>query len=1384
MSQLVFDIYDGAAPVGARLVRLTNQDYAMGTFLRTELNGTGSGKVVIHGSHASVTPTNFARGNYVVGADLDLSRLLTLATSSAADNKVDLSAAHGLALYDRVEFTALTGGAGLAINTPYWVVNVPTSTEVQLGLTKGGGVIDFTTNITAGTMRVLEDVAGFFLTEGDFKAVSARGTSDEVLSFGGPGSLAYFGRAEWWKSTFSGSVATTVQKTKRLAISRDALVSFRDELGGINLGAGVDKHLPVGRGPGSPYYVRSLLGFALDFSDVSQIVSATLHLYRSAVHGTIASPDFYIKRCTSAWAEGIKGSQLTAGGVELWWAVNAVNWGNQPSTTSTDHVHATAAAAGWNSYDVTNLVKAWAPAAIGGGANADHGLMLKQTATNSSATDETGTMYAEFQSRENSYDPYIELVYATTTITSDGPKDDGQWHFPDTPLGKILKRMIDEAQAAARPSHPIPDLTYDFSATVDSAGEDWAPADGENTYRVGTNYLNTVADFMRGGLTIVMKPNLALRAFQNEYGSDRTTDVFAAGKVRFERDVNIAEDAVQAVHETSAVSHLLVSGSSSDPAKVVLVTDAGATVVKEGSLAYPQSDDPAALASAGQADLRRRKAAKATARITHVPGDDDLTGAYTPGWPGHRGHYWLGDTVTVDTGTRVYDFNEQDLLVAAIRWQLRVGGDWAIVDELGASYYSVSQPGVSIGADIGTHTHAPNPPLCDPEFGFVETDGSWKVWNTLGVSPPAGWNQVGFDDSAWAFAFDVEGGVYPAGLTMDSEAGVPVVPSDEILLRREFYVDEADLSGAAVVLKYAADNGGRFYVNGVEIASLTPLFAGVPTSHYDTDHATTLARSAFQAGLNCVAIYVANDSAGTPGNIPPGATRGGIYIEMPVHNLDGTDGHAARCDHHHRHADILGRDAPEQHPASAVSEVTDGDVQTAIDNLRAGAASMVDDIREELHGLFIATYHRASDELPILMTSLDGVTWDDVGPLLGATTVRDPSIIHWDGAYWMIATKGAVTSFKLYRTPDLSVPWTEIATVTADGSGTNVWAPEWIRNMDGTPYLHPSTGLPCATVNVSTNSQTTFTVRELHPTNRAMTSWSAATTITGTGLPTKMIDAFLMVDGTDYWLWFKNEGANKRIELATSSTALTSGYTVLESGDWAGWYAARDGGANSIEGPCVIRLEDGRWRIYFNENNGFTSIRAVYSETTDDWRTGTSTWTTQAVIATDALMSHGSVVYIPGVYDHQRDPDAHPGNATAADLAAHLVDTADAHDASAVSIADAGGYYTGAEVEAALQEAAVRPASEVPFTPNGSIAATDVQAAIQEVRDEASGVAALDDLTDVTLTSPASAEHLRFDGSVWVNSPRVWMPLTTVVGGVPELVWDADDSLIPTEVAI
>ena len=65
-------------------------------------------------------------------------------------------------------------------------------------------------------------------------------------------------------------------------------------------------------------------------------------------------------------------------------------------------------------------------------------------------------------------------------------------------------------------------------------------------------------------------------------------------------------------------------------------------------------------------------------------------------------------------------------------------------------------------------------------------------------------------------------------------------------------------------------------------------------------------------------------------------------------------------------------------------------------------------------------------------------------------------------------------------------------------------------------------------------------------------------------------------------------------------------------------------------------------------------------------------------------------------------------SAVSTSLSNHIGDTSDAHDASAVSVADAGGYYSAAEVEAALQEIATK-AKVVTITvtdPNGDALTT------------------------------------------------------------------------------
>lgn len=65
-------------------------------------------------------------------------------------------------------------------------------------------------------------------------------------------------------------------------------------------------------------------------------------------------------------------------------------------------------------------------------------------------------------------------------------------------------------------------------------------------------------------------------------------------------------------------------------------------------------------------------------------------------------------------------------------------------------------------------------------------------------------------------------------------------------------------------------------------------------------------------------------------------------------------------------------------------------------------------------------------------------------------------------------------------------------------------------------------------------------------------------------------------------------------------------------------------------------------------------------------------------------------------------------------------------------------------------------AGDFTVTDNGDGSATVASAAVF--------VAGLDDLTDVTITSPVAGDRLRYTGSVWVNSALRWEPLFDGLG--------------------
>lgn len=83
----------------------------------------------------------------------------TKAVTGLAGTDVFTSATHGYANADLVVLSGLTGGTGLTVGYPYFIIATATNT-FQLALTPGGTAVDFTTDVTVGTVGRLVELSG------------------------------------------------------------------------------------------------------------------------------------------------------------------------------------------------------------------------------------------------------------------------------------------------------------------------------------------------------------------------------------------------------------------------------------------------------------------------------------------------------------------------------------------------------------------------------------------------------------------------------------------------------------------------------------------------------------------------------------------------------------------------------------------------------------------------------------------------------------------------------------------------------------------------------------------------------------------------------------------------------------------------------------------------------------------------------------------------------------------------------------------------------------------------------------------------------------------------------------------------------------------------
>jgi len=243
-----------------------------------------------------------------------------------------------------------------------------------------------------------------------------------------------------------------------------------------------------------------------------------------------------------------------------------------------------------------------------------------------------------------------------------------------------------------------------------------------------------------------------------------------------------------------------------------------------------------------------------------------------------------------------------------------------------------------------------------------------------------------------------------------------------------------------------------------------------------------------------------------------------------------------------------------------------------------------------------------------LFASVDGVSWTQ-SPANYSPALRDPSITRVNGTWWLAHTSIPDTSsFQIASSGNLAV-WSQPVTVGVTPiAAAHVWAPEWFLDVDGPHIL----------VAVSTVVQPVgpFSIYELHPTSPDFSTWSQPVAVSIPAETVNAIDPYMVKIGSTYYLWYVtfNGNVSEYIQYGSASS-LTGPFTLIKTGNWAGWVGSDSG----VEGPCLIHLSD-RWRMYLDQR-GIDNGQFQYSDSFDSW----ATWTTKQPIQTGTQAKHGTV---------------------------------------------------------------------------------------------------------------------------------------------------------------
>jgi hypothetical protein len=158
--------------------------------------------------------------------------------------------------------------------------------------------------------------------------------------------------------------------------------------------------------------------------------------------------------------------------------------------------------------------------------------------------------------------------------------------------------------------------------------------------------------------------------------------------------------------------------------------------------------------------------------------------------------------------------------------------------------------------------------------------------------------------------------------------------------------------------------------------------------------------------------------------------------------------------------------------------------------------------------------------------------------------------------------------------------WQDVAIVKSGVTGVaHTWAPEWLLGDDVVKVV----------ANIDTGNGD-FKPYAFTPLNSGLTSWSGPTPL---GIGPNYIDTCVVKSAGTYHAFTKNE-TTRYLEHAIAP-GLTGPWTFVGTGDWAGL------GAGGFEGPTIVKLDDGTWRMYLDPQTRGVPCTYMNSRDLNTW---------------------------------------------------------------------------------------------------------------------------------------------------------------------------------------